>query len=230
LKKKGVNIENSFVVDDNCGTVGVTQQQAGFTMQMQIKFPYLPIVTKFAKHPAVEGIDQVLLQLASPITNTGDTSRTFIPLAFTSEKSGSQASPLYFDINKQWSDADYTQKNLVVAAATVPKKNVKGGKIVVVSNGNFVVSGEGQQSHEISADNVNLMVNSIDWLGDDTGLIELRTKGITSRPLKMIDEGKKMFLKYFNFLLPILIIIGYGIYRMNRNRKIYLKRKEARYV
>jgi hypothetical protein len=74
------------------------------------------------------------------------------------------------------------------------------------------------------------MVNSIDWLGDDTGLIELRTKGITSRPLKMIDETKKLFLKYFNFLFPILIIIGYGIYRINRNRNIRVKRMEARYV
>jgi ABC-type uncharacterized transport system involved in gliding motility auxiliary subunit len=154
----------------------------------------------------------------------------YIPLAFTSEKSGTQTAPLYFDINKNWSDNDFPLKNLVVAAALEPKNQSKGGKIIVISNGAFAFNGEGQQSHQISGDNVNLMVNSIDWLGDDTGLIELRTKEISSRPLKQIDEGKKLFLKYLNFLLPILLIIGYGIYRMNRNRNIRMKRMEARYV
>jgi len=229
LKKKGVTLEDNFVIDDNSGTVGVTQQQGGFTMTSQIQFPYLPIISKFAKHPAVEGLEHVILQLASSITFNGDSTNTWIPMAFTSEKSGTQPSPLVFDIKKQWSDADYTRKNLVVAGALVPKKQ-KEGKIMIVANGNFVVNGEGQQAQEVQEDNVNLMVNSIDWLGDDTGLIELRTKGIPSRPLKQIDEDKKIYLKCINFLLPILLIIGYGIYRMNRNRNIRMKRMEAHYV
>jgi gliding-associated putative ABC transporter substrate-binding component GldG len=227
LKNKGLTVENNFIIDENCGTAGV-QQQGGFTMM--IKFPYLPLITKFAKHAAVEGLEQVEFRLASSITYKDNSSWTYLPLAFTSDKSGTQASPVYFDINKQWTDNDFTQKNLVVAAALIPKTHTNSGKIIVVSNGNFAINGEGQQAQEIPADNINLMVNSIDWLGDDTGLIELRTKGITSRPLKQIDESKKLFLKYFNFLLPILIIIGYGIYRINRNRNIRIKRMEARYV
>lgn len=230
LKKKGLTVENDFIIDANCGTVGVTQQQGGITFQTQIQFPYLPLIAKFAKHPAVQGLEQVLLQLASPLTFDNTSAWSYTPLAFTSEKSGTQTAPLYFDINKQWADADFPQKNLVVAAALTPKKQTKGGKIIIVSNGSFAINGEGQQSHQLNGDNVNLMVNSIDWLGDDTGLIELRTKEISSRPLKQIEEGKKLFLKYLNFLLPILLIIGYGIYRMNRNRNIRMKRMEARYV
>ena len=37
------------------------------------------------------------------------------------------------------------------------------------------------------------------------GLIELRTKGITSRPIKEIEPGTKGLIKWFNFLLPIII-------------------------
>ena len=94
------------------------------------------------------------------------------------------------------------------------------------------MNGEGQQQQQqqINPDNVNLMVNSIDWLSDETGLIDLRSKGAKLRPLDQIEDGKKTFLKYLNFLLPILIIVGYGIYRMNRNRNIRLKRMEAHYV
>jgi gliding-associated putative ABC transporter substrate-binding component GldG len=232
LKSKGINITDNFVIDDNCGTVNVQQQQQGFIMNTQVKFPYLPIISNFPKHPITEGLDAVIFQFASPISFTGDSSKKFEPLAYTSEKSGTLPVPLYFDINKQWSANDFPLKNIVVAASIVPKSG-KGGKIVVVSNGNFAVNGEGQQNQQprqINPANVNLMVNAIDWLSDETGLIDLRTKGIKMRPLDQIEEGKKTFLKFLNFLLPILIIIGYGIFRFNRNRSIRVKRMEAHYV
>ena len=140
--------------------------------------------------------------------------------------------PVYVDVNKQWKDADFPLKNVVVAAAVVPKKG-NGGRIVLISNGKFAINGDEQQnqrSRKLEPASVNLMVNSIDWLSDDTGLIDLRTKGIKTRLLDQIDDGKKTFLKYLNFLLPILLIIGYGVYRFNRNRTIRIKRMEARYV
>ena len=89
------------------------------------------------------------------------------------------------------------------------------------------------RSEEVSRDNpdnASLMVNSIDWLSDDTGLIELRTKGATSRPLDDIEEGKRALLKYLNFLLPIFLVIIYGIFRMQRRQNLRIKRMEAGYV
>ncbi len=83
--------------------------------------------------------------------------------------------------------------------------------IVVFSDGQFPVNGEGQRAQQLAQDNVSLMVNSIDCLSDDTGLIDLRTKGVTSRPLDQIEDGRKTFLKWLNFLLPIILILIYGI-------------------
>jgi ABC-type uncharacterized transport system involved in gliding motility auxiliary subunit len=74
------------------------------------------------------------------------------------------------------------------------------------------------------------MVNSVDWLADDTGLIDLRTKGVTNRPLEQVDEGRKTFLKYLNFILPVLLIIFYGIFRYQRNRLRRIKRMQNGYV
>jgi ABC-type uncharacterized transport system involved in gliding motility auxiliary subunit len=156
-----------------------------------------------------------------------------VPLAFTSDKSGTQPTPVYFDINRQWTEADFPLKRLPVAGVLIPNTGSKEGKVVVITDGNFVVNGEGgqgQQQQQQAPDNINLFVNSVDWLSDDTGLIDLRTKGVTARMLDQIDDGKKTFLKYFNFFLPILLIIGYGIFRMNNNRNIRMKRMEARYV
>ena len=95
--------------------------------------------------------------------------------------------------------------------------------MVVIASGNFAVNGEGQQQQAVNPDNVNLESNAIDWLSDDTGLIELRTKGITSRPLKQIDDTKRNLYKYGNVILPILLVIGIAIYRRQR----YLKKRQS---
>ena len=96
----------------------------------------------------------------------------------------------------------------------------------MIGDGDFPVN-QGRQ--QINKDNVSLMVNSIDFLSDDTGLIELRTRGITSRPLKELSDGKKMVLKYLNFLLPIILVLIYALYRFERNRKIRMQRMEEDY-
>ncbi|MCF8359643.1 MAG: Gldg family protein [Prolixibacteraceae bacterium] len=231
LKDKGINIDNKFLVDASCGNVSVRQQQGFFTMTSQVSFPYLPNITNFSEHPASKGLESVLLQFASPMSFNGDTTFTFEPLAYSSEKSGSRSVPLYFDIQKKWNNSDFPLSNIPVAAAIEgPFAGNTNARMVVVSDGDFAINGEGQQSRQLNADNVNLMVNAIDWLSDDTGLIELRTKGITNRPLDQIEDGKKAFLKYLNFLLPVLLIILYGLFRHRYNKIKEIKRMQESYI
>jgi len=231
LGRKGLYVDNNFLVDATCGSVGV-QQQAGFmSFTTNISFPYLPVLQKFADHPVTKGLEQVLLPFASTIQYTGDTSLTFTPIAFSSQKSGTLNPPLYFDVNKKWGDQDFPLSGLTVAGILSGK--ITGGaesKIALVGDGDFPVNGEGQRPQQLQPDNVNLMVNAVDWLSDQTGLIDLRTKAITARPLKDVEEGKATFLKWLNFLLPIILIIIYGIFRNQRNRSLRVKRMEEGYV
>jgi len=76
---------------------------------------------------------------------------------------------------------------------------------------------------------VNLVSNAIDWLSDDTGLISLRTKGVTSRPIDELQDSTKTILKYTNFLLPILLVIGYGVFRSQQNKMKRFKRMSENY-
>lgn len=231
LGRKGLYVDNIFLVDATCGSVGV-QQQAGFmSFTTNISFPYLPVLQKFADHPVTKGLEQVLLPFASTIQYTGDTSLTFTPIAFSSQKSGTLNPPLYFDVNKKWGDQDFPLSGLTVAGILSGK--ITGGaesRIILVGDGDFPVNGEGQRPQQLQPDNVNLMVNAVDWLSDQTGLIDLRTKAITARPLKDVEEGKATFLKWLNFLLPIILIIIYGIFRNQRNRSLRVKRMEEGYV
>ncbi len=229
LEGKGLVVENNFVIDMNCGSVSV--RQGNFPFPVQVPFPYLPKVQNFADHRITKGLEQVMLQFGSAISYTGDTANMFVPIIFSSDKSGTKATPLYFEVNKRWAENDFPMGGLPLGAVLRGKlvgDNVSS--IVLISDGQFPVNGEGQRPQQLPDDNISLMANAVDWLSDDTGLIELRTKGVTSRPLDQVEDGRKAFLKWLNFLLPILLILVYGIIRMQQRRNLRVKRMEQGYI
>ena len=231
LAKKNLVVENNFVIDANCATVSVQQRQGFFSFTSQIQFPYIPIVTNFADNAITKGLEQVVTQFVSTVTYTGDSTAVFTPLLTTSDKAGTLSSPTYFNINKNWTKADFPLANLPLGALIEGNiGGIQNAKMVVIADGDFAINGKGQQARQQNKDNINLMVNSIDYLSDDTGLIELRTKGVTSRPIKDIDDGKKTFLKWLNMLLPIVLIIIIGFIRNQQQRNLRYKRMEEGYV
>ncbi len=233
LAGKGLSIGTNAVIDAHCASVPIQQQTGFFMMQTNVSVPYLPIISNFAKeHPITTGLDALLLEFASTIRFSGDTSVTYTPLAFTSAVSDSLSVPGFLDLNRQWKEGDFKAKNLTVAAALAGPLGTATAtsKLVVVTDGDFVVNmqpmapGQQQpQGRQVQEDNVNFVSNAIDWLSDDTGLIGLRTKGVTSRPIAGLSDSTKTMVKYANLLLPVLLAVGYGIWRARKNR---LKRQQ----
>lgn len=231
LNNIGVVVNADFVVDAKCANVTVRQQQGIFTFNSQVKFPYLPIVSTFADHSVTKGLESVVLHFASSITFTGDTTVSFTPLVKSSKNAGTLATPLYFNIQKEWGKSDFPISDVTMGAVIEGKiQGDVSSKIVLFSDGDFAVNGLGQGAQQQQPDNVNLFVNSIDWLSDDTGLINLRTKGVTSRPIEQVEDATKALIKWLNFILPIILIIVYGMIHAHRNRIIRLKRMEESYV
>ncbi len=230
LMDKGIEVTDRFLVDATCGTVSVSQQMGPFTTVNQIQFPYIPIIQTFAEHPITKGLEAAILPFASELMYIGDSSLQYTPIAFSSAQSGTQTAPLVFDVQKQWTEGDFPRAAIPVAG--VLEGNIVGStpsKIVVVGDGDFPVNGPREQFQQQQPDNISLMVNSIDWLSDDTGLIELRTKGVVSRPIDQLEEGTQNFLKYLNFLLPIFLVLIYGFVRMQQKKITRIKRMEERY-
>ncbi len=233
LRQKGLNIDKKFVIDQSCGSVSVQQQQGYFTMMSQVKFPFLPIIRKFADHTITKGIEEVILKFASPMEFQGDSSIRFTELATTSDRSGVVDGNTYFDINKKWTTADFDEPNIAVAGVLEGKlAGDMDSKMVVFSDGDFAITGGGRQKQ--NQNNISLFVNAVDWLGDDTGLIELRTKSVVSRPIKQeyLTEdasSKRNMIKYLNFGLPILLVILIGIFLMQRRKAIRMRRMQEEY-
>ncbi len=228
LDQFGIHVNNNFVLDANAVTVMVTRQQGPFTVQQPLLFPYIPQVINFGDHPVSSGLEQVIFNFVSSIDFSGDTSITFMPIAKSSELTTTKPATTYIDLGYQWNKNDFKTGQLVLAAAIEGPIAGSPAKMVVIGDADFPLSEN--QNQQINPDNVGLLTNAIDWLSDDTGLIELRTQGATARPIKEMEDSKKAFLKYLNFLLPILLAVGYGIFRMQHNRIIRYKRREEGYV
>jgi gliding-associated putative ABC transporter substrate-binding component GldG len=220
LRKKGIEVLGNFVIDAQCGTVTMPEQLGPFTIQRQIAFPYVPIASTFADHAITTGLESVMLQFASELRFSGDSTKQFYPLVFSSEQSDALSAPQFFDVSRQWTENDFSRSHIALAAA------IEGNpmKLVVIGDGDFPINGPPRQAREVTPDNISLVSNAIDWLSDDTGLIALRTKGAVMRPIRQLDETTRTILKYVNFLLPVVLVIGYGVYRAQKNRLIRLKR------
>ncbi len=231
LESKGISVNANFVTDVNSGNITMQRQQGFFTINEQVKFPYLPLIKNFADHPITKGLEQLILPFASSITYTAtDADATFTPIAYTSDRSGIEQPPLTFDatlLQKEWTTADFPTSRLTVAGTW--EKGLS--KIVVYGDGDFAVNGMGQQAQGLSPDNINLLANGIDWLSDDTGLTDLRNKVVTSRPIeKELDDSERTLVKYGNFFLPIFLIIFYGFIRSQIRKSRKKKWMSERYV
>lgn len=226
LEKKGLKIKYDFVVDNNCGTIAINQQYGFLNFQSNVSFPYLPIITNFSKHTITYGLKSMLLPFASSIEQIKTQSTyIFTPLAKTSSISGIQQAPVFFDFQKQWTQHDFSHPHNVVAALLTNDDN--NSSIITITDADFISDAIVTSSH---TDNISFAINSIEWLADNSGLIELRNKFTTFSSLEPMNDHSRELLKYFNFVLPILIILLASLFRYRRNQRKRSSRSRPGYI
>ncbi|MEQ9427034.1 MAG: GldG family protein [Cyclobacteriaceae bacterium] len=229
LSSNGVTVGDSFVVDAQCGRISVRQRFGAFGyVNSQVQFPYFPVVTNFGEHSISSGLESLRMPFVTNLTiNNSDSSRRVIPLAMTSENTGLVPSGRMIDVEKKWEQSDFPLSSEILAAAI---ENPSGSRLVIIPNGQFVVNGApGQNQQQLNPDNINFASNAIDWLSDDTGLIDLRTKGVTSRPLPQLEDATRNTLKYGNVFAPILLILIYAFVRKQANSRRRSKWMQGEY-
>lgn len=234
LATYNIPVNPNLVRDANAANIQVQQRQGIFTIMNQVQYPYLPLVSNFGDHPVSEGLETVLFQFISSLDTTrADSTQNLSTLVESSDQSGTARGRFNLDPMQQWSRESFSESHIPLGAsiegvfksayADVDTVDVQLNKsqetsLVVFGDGDFVINGRGQQQQRLPQDNINLMVNTVDWLADDTGLIELRTQGVTNRPIEIVEEGTKTFLKYLNTFLPVVLVLVYGLYRYQRRK------------
>lgn len=220
LKDYNIDLLPSMVYDLQSSQITVQQRQGNYVISTPVDFFYIPFFSRFGDHPVTKGLESVILPFVSEIrTGQPPAGVKITPLLMTSDKSGTQAVPFYIDLLRQWKDQDFNRSNIPIAIAVEGSKyGNKNAKMVIVTNGEFILNDE-QGRLQGAPDNLNFMAGAIDWLSDETGLADLRTKTIHTRMLKQIPDKRKNTIKYVNVLLPVLLVIFYGILRARTQRK-----------
>ncbi|MFQ5797494.1 MAG: Gldg family protein, partial [Bacteroidota bacterium] len=234
LEAYGVRVNSDLVRDVRCAEISVTQQLGFMTIQNRIPYPYLPIASEF--NPAsmvVKDLRSVLLFFASSIDTTLAQSKglDLKVLASTSKRSGKQEGFFLLDPTQEFSEEMFKESHLPVAVSLEGKfrslyadtaitsdtvSTLVGTKltespptrILVVGDGDFV-----QDQYLGQRDNITFANNVVDWLIDDIGLTQIRSRTIAAKRLEEISSSTKTVLKYINMVLPPFAVVVGGIVR-----------------
>ena len=251
LAAYGLRLNSDLVRDAQCASISLVQQQAGFSMQSQVPFPYLPEVSNFSKgNVMVKDLQGLILFFASSVDTEriGAMGLSAEILMRSSKQSGRLTGMFMYDPLQRWQRSDFTESAIPLAAVVsgrftslyqgkpVPADTSAGAlpppaaaltaspdtRVILVGDGDFVRD----QYMGPSKDNATFFANMIDYLVDDAGLISIRTKEAVNPPLDPVADGTKQIVKYADMSLPPLLIIAYGLIRW-RMRKARRKAMET---
>ena len=220
LQKYGFYVEENLVTDKICGRVNVQQQMGPIRMNVPMEYPLLPIIRSFNdEEPIVSGLEQMQLIFPSGIKQDSSSfgSVKFTPLFFSSEQSGELKGSYNLSPDPQQNPfiRMFNKSNQILGARS-EFTNASGvlNQVILVSDSEFMADNGGGRSPE----NHIFILNSIDYLIGDQDLIALRSREITSRPLQDISDTSKRTWKWINISAPSLLIIGFGLVRIRRQK------------
>ena len=117
--------------------------------------------------------------------------------------------------------AEYSESDEVVTAKPAEeerttKTDSETTQIVVVGNSQF--SQQGRRDGQL------FFLNTVDWLTLGEELINIRSHGVTNRPLKEVSESEKFFLKFISIAGVPILVVAFGLVRF------FLRRRAKRLV
>jgi len=118
LQQYGARINPDLVRDLQCASVTIVQQQFGFSMQSQVPFPYLPLVSNFSKNSVmVKDLRNVVLFFASSLDTSGAAAKGIRAdvLASSSKEAGRQTGMFAFDPLQRFTREEFQEKEIPLA-------------------------------------------------------------------------------------------------------------------
>lgn len=237
----GVKINSDLVLDVSNERVNIP---TGF-FPIAMNYPFWPkiLAENFNKdNPATANLETAFFPWASSIEilpgKIGD--KQVFELVKTTEKSWLMKEN--FNLNPQQQFAPQGQKQNILAISLSgkfdsfykdkdkPQKNIDNEKseiapaeefISSTENSRLIVIGDSEfaQDNFLSSSNLILFQNIVDSLALDQDLINIRSKGITSRPLKEMTDAEKKSMKYFNIFGVTVLVVILGVIRYNLRKK-----------
>ena len=237
----GVRINTTLVKDLYSAQIPLATGKVGNQTQFQnLDWFYHPLVGGNPNHPITKNVSLVRLQFANQIdTLKNNIKKT--PLLVSSLLTQKVGTPNFIELQSiadEVIETDYKSGNQLFAVllegdfnsayknrvkpfeTSLFKENATNNKMVVIADGdvgkNQILKGK---PTDLSRDkwtnqsfgNKDFLLNTVDYLLDDSGLIKLRNKTLQ---IRMLDKQKafqeRTFWQFLNVVLPLLILFGFG--------------------
>jgi gliding-associated putative ABC transporter substrate-binding component GldG len=212
------------------------------TQYQQYPWLYSPYVYPNSKHPIVNNIDGVKFDFANPIDTlrNGIKKTVLLQSSYNSKKVGTPVEIDLKMVNEKPIQQDYQAGNITLAVLlegnftsvyenrVLPfedktfKSKGKSSKMIVVSDGDIIKNqlDENGQPLELGFDkwtnqayaNKEFLMNCVNYLLDDNGLINIRSKEVD---LPLLDKEKVSenytYVQFITVGLPLVLLLVFGI-------------------
>jgi len=221
LTAYGLRLNENLILDSSAGIASFNQ---GF-MTFNINYPFWPKVIKpdfDQNNTAVAKLESVVLPWASSI----DVIQDKLPegakvsyLAKSSSQSWTQQEPFNLSPQQEMPKTKASQSDLAVSI-TGKLKSAFGSntsdnsRVILVGDSDFL-----RDSLSGGSDNLIFFQNLVDSLTLDEGLINIRSKGIASRPLMELSDGSKASIRYLNVFGLTVLALVFGLWRYYSRRR-----------
>ena len=238
----GVRINTTLIKDLYAAKIPLATGNIGNQPQFQnLEWLYHPLVRGNKNHAITKNISPVRLQFASPIdTLKNDIKKT--PLLVSSLLTQKIGTPNFIELTSiadKILETDYQSGNQLFAVllegnfnsayknrvkpfqTNLYKEQATNNKMIVIADGDI---GKNQilkeQPFDLNKDkwtrqqfgNKDFLLNAVDYLLDDTGIIDLRNKTLQ---INLLDKQKaskeRLFWQFLNVILPLIVLFVFGI-------------------
>ena len=250
----GIRINTTLIKDLYSAQIPLATGKIGNQTQFKnLEWFYHPLVGGNPNHPITKNVAPVRLQFANQIdTLKNNIKKT--PLLISSLLTQKVGTPNFIalqSIAEEVKENDYKSGNQLFAIllegdfnsayknrvkpfeTPLFKENATHNKMVVIADGdigkNQILKGK---PHDLARDkwtnqtfgNKDFLLNTVDYLLDDSGLIKLRNKTLQ---IQMLDKQKafqeRTFWQFLNIILPLILLFGFGfVFNYLRKRKYSL--------
>ena len=247
----GIRINTSLVKDLYAAQIALATGTVGNQTQYQnLDWFYHPLVIGNPNHPISKNTAPIRLQFANQI-DTLKNNITKTPLLISSTLTQKVGTPTIIELQsiaEEPKEKDYLAGNQLLGVllegqfksayknrikpfeTSLFKADSKNNKMVVIADGdigkNQILKGK---PTDLNRDkwtsqtfgNKDFLINTVDYLLDDTGLMQLRNKTLKINTLdKQKTYKERNFWQVLNVVFPLVLLFGFGlIFNFIRQRK-----------
>jgi len=226
LSGYGINVNKNLALDLSSGMASFSSGYFTFSTN----YPFWPKIIKSGFDPenaSVAKLESVLLPWVSTVNvdeSKQDSNNKISYLVQTSENSWTQEDNFNLDPQQRLTPTNKAKKSVAVSVfgkfnSLYGNVSTDSGRIIVIGDSDFAVDGFLNQS----PDNAILFQNLIDSLSLDEDLINIRSKGVTSRPIKELTDSSRITIRYLNVFGLTVVVIIFGMVR-------YYMRKKSKFI